>query len=73
MRVQPERHVERTGALEPEPLSLAVLLVGRPDERGDPEPAGRVVEQVPEPHPDVVVEQPLDVAGGDRGAHASLR
>jgi hypothetical protein len=71
--VQPERHVERVDAFEPDLHVLAVLFVGRPDERGDPEPAGRVVEEAPEARPDVVVEQPLDVAGDDRGPHASVR
>ena len=73
MGVQPERDLERAGALEPELLVLPVLGVGRPDERGDPESARRIVEEAPEPRPDVVVEQPLDVAGGDRCSHGSVR
>ena len=73
MGVQAERDVERTGALEPESLVLPVLGVRRPHERGDPESARRIVEQAPEPRPDVVVEQPLDVAGGDRCSHGSVR
>ena len=73
MRVQPEGQVERAGTLEPQALVLTVLRVGRPDERGDPESAGRIVEEAPEPRPNVVVEQPLDMAGGDRCSHGSVR
>src|SRR6185503_2810609 len=71
VRVQAEGDLERAGALEPELLVLPVLGVRRPHERGDPEPARGVVEQAPEPRPDVVVEQPLDMAGGDRCSHGS--
>ena len=38
---------------------------GRPHQRGDREAAGALLEQVPVPPPDVVLEWPLDMARHD--------
>jgi hypothetical protein len=68
--VQAERHVERMGALDPARL---VLAVGRADERRDAEARRARADERREARPHVVVEEALDVTGGDRCAHGSVR